>query len=124
MGVAALGVELNQMSSESSTTTNFHDGYQLLLNPPIFAALVTLFNSFVPIRWLPLKENRQYNEARTEIHSMLLQVIRTRVKDRDAIGKAYSNETKGRSDILTFMLEENSFGLSGWTENEVRDHVS
>ncbi|KAH8895974.1 cytochrome P450 [Thozetella sp. PMI_491] len=117
IGVAALGVDLNNMSSQGSSL-NFFDNYHYLFHQPELGSLVTLLNAFVPLRWMPLEVNRKFRRAVADIRNMLQELVRERFKSGKRAGAGESGK-----DILTFMLQAMDSGDAKWTEEELVDHL-
>ncbi len=80
IGVAALGIELDNLSVAGSSM-NFFECYHETLGLSGFGALLTFLNCFVPLRWLPIMANSRYLEATSGLKTMLRTVIQQRVRD-------------------------------------------
>jgi cytochrome P450 len=126
IGVIALGIELDTLSS--TYPVGFRELYHTILNPSPMGQLVWVINSFIPIRsWLPLKANRQFVQANTDLRKMLRDIIQQRVRD---LGDGTLKKEMGESrDLLTYMLEEAEIerektGEQVWTEEDITGHVS
>lgn len=127
IGVFGLGVDLESLTSEHSV---FEECYHEVFDPPTAGLILTAINAFVPIRWLPVKANQDFNRANGIVHSMLSDIIKKRVGDvRDAKkqGKpvdAVAEQEKSK-DLLTFMVEEKYFAENGdnWSEDDMLNQV-
>jgi cytochrome P450 len=124
IGKASLGVDLGSLSTESST---FHHLYDQLLNLPPIGAIVFLLNIFFPVRpWIPLKANRDFMHASSEVRRLLLETIRKRKTEVFANGNVrsdFAEEGEGQ-DYLTFMIREKGVGKDKWSDEEILGHVS
>ncbi|KAK4213163.1 cytochrome P450 [Rhypophila decipiens] len=120
IGVAALGVELGSLESK----TPFRDAYIHIFDPSPFGAILWGLSMFIPLRWLPLKENKLFLEATSTVRGLTSEIIRNRIRDmwleRDGLKKKVD-----RKDLLTFLLEEDLGGASGqsWDEEELLGHM-
>jgi cytochrome P450 len=125
IGRASLGVELGSLSTGSST---FHHLYNQLLNLPPVGALIFVLNIFLPVRrWIPLKANRDFVHASSEVQRLLLETIRkrrTEVFGEDGKVNAEYREGGNYNDYLTFMIREKSNEGDGWSDEEILGHVS
>lgn len=123
MGVFALGIELKNLESSSSTT--FHDCYHEVFEPDTTGQILTAINGVIPIRWLPLAANRRFKRANAIVRSQLKAIIRQRVEE---VGAANTREEgtgeREVTDLLTFMVEEKYFAENDrWTEKDILNQV-
>lgn len=122
IGVAALGVELGSLESRTPFRQCFHH----VFDPSPLGALLWGLDTVIPIRWLPLKENRLFLEATSTIRRLARGIVRDRMRDV-ALERDGLKEKVDRRDLLSFMLEEQEdAGVSGqqWDEEELLGHVS
>ncbi|KAM7194181.1 cytochrome P450 [Naviculisporaceae sp. PSN 640] len=119
IGVAALGVELGSLASN----TPFKQCFRHVFDPSPLGALLWGLDTIIPIRWLPFKENRLFLEATRTIRDLTAGIIRDRRRDmwleRDGL-----REKVERRDLLTFMLED-EIETPGqhWDEEELLGHM-
>jgi cytochrome P450 len=117
IGSAALGVEFKNLDAP----TPFHECYERVFDPPPLGQALLAVNLFVPIRWIPLKENQRFNSDNGEIHRMTLEIVRDRIRElTDQDGKLVHTD---RRDILTFMVQETIGAGKRFTDEEYRDNV-
>jgi len=74
---AVLGVGLKTYAPG----TPFHECYNRLFDPPLVGRILIAINSVVPVRWLPLQENRIYKKNHETIHGMVRQIISRRLEE-------------------------------------------
>jgi hypothetical protein len=118
IGVAALGVDLRNLEAP----TPFHECYSRVFDPPVLGQALMAIDLFVPIRWIPLVENKKYLSYSAEVHRMTLEVIRERIRElTDEKGKLIATD---RKDLLTFLIQETYEAENPWTEREYLGHVS
>jgi cytochrome P450 len=118
IGVAALGVDLRNLDAP----TPFHECYSRVFDPPVLGQALMAIDLFVPIRWIPLEENKKYLAYSAEVHRMTLDVVRDRIRElTDEKGKLVPTE---RKDLLTFLIQETYEAENPWTEREYLGHVS
>lgn len=137
MGVTILGKELSNLSTVKyrgkvggakplEDEFTFHRAYDLFFAPGPVGKLLTYFNGFFPLRWLPLQENRDFLFAMKWLNGVLTRLSRERiqeVKQAMAIGTYESQDSR---DLTTFIVEESMPGGSaeGIQEREFVGHVS
>lgn len=126
IGVFGLGVDLQNMSSKHSI---FHECYHEVFDPPPAGLILTAINAFVPIRWLPVKPNRDFIRANGIVHSMLGEIIKQRIVDVRTAKKQSKpdvgvSDEKGK-DLLTFMVEEKYYADDGdtWSEDDLLNQI-
>ncbi|KAK9422289.1 putative Cytochrome P450 monooxygenase [Seiridium unicorne] len=140
MGVAVLGQELSHLStvqyrakaSDGAPTSIHHDNYSfyqayhIFFSPGPVGKLLTFFNGFFPMRWLPLQANREFKFAMKWLNATLTQVCRDRFREiRDAKKtNRYDGNAESR-DITTFMVEESLPGgsIAGLSEEVFVGHL-
>jgi len=140
MGITVLGVDLGNLaattfsSSSSPTSTNesnnkktqqqhhhenheysFHDAYEAIFVQDTLGKFLVFGNGFIPLRWLPLKPNRDFLFATSWLDNYLTSLFRKR---KEEIAKAIEDgkhEVKGSRDLLSFLIEE------GFSEGGLQD---
>ncbi|KAK0726090.1 cytochrome p450 monooxygenase [Lasiosphaeris hirsuta] len=149
MGQFAIGRELDELTGQSGGDNSlasmpFHACYRELFEPDGVGQLLIAINGVFPIRWLPLKANRRFNQAHKTLRSQIQAVIQERIRalDPDKTGAATaasinrgsvhhgsdenSNETK---DLLSWMVSRKYYADGGnnhrdrWGEDEIRDQI-
>ncbi|KAK4161030.1 cytochrome P450 [Cladorrhinum sp. PSN259] len=125
IGVAVLGVELENLSStdESQKRWDFLPCYAVLFEQSPLSALLTFIDMAVPIRWIPLKANRDFVGAGAQIRKMTAEVIQNRVQEVNE--KAQSGTASGGNDLLTMMIEDmyNLEGEEGLGQDYIVDEM-
>lgn len=127
IGIFGLGIDLQNLSSKHSV---FHECYHEVFDPPPAGLVLTAINAFIPIRWLPVKPNRDFIRANGIVHSMLDNIIKQRIADvrtprgRSKPEKGEFEEEKSK-DLLTFMVEEKYFAADGdtWSEDDMLNQI-
>ncbi|KAH8907658.1 cytochrome P450 [Coniochaeta sp. PMI_546] len=126
IGVFGLGVDLQNLSSEHSI---FHECYHEVFDPPPAGLVLTAINAFVPIRWLPVKPNRDFIRANGIVHSMLGEIIKQRIVDVRTAKKRSKPDVEvsdeKSKDLLTFMVEEKYYAEDGdtWSEDDMLNQI-
>ncbi|KAI0122933.1 cytochrome P450 [Xylariales sp. AK1849] len=124
IGVASLGVELGELSDSA---TGFAEHYDRLLHQAPLGQLISVINSFVPIRrFVPLEASRRFVRSQNELRGMLRKLIQKRVSDMN--GGNSKEVVEERSDLLSYMLEEaqqhqQQTGNRPWTEDDIIGHL-
>ena len=118
IGIAALGVNLENLD----TPTPFHEYYHQMFDPPPLGQALAALNAFIPVQWIPLRENRRFRRAKDMIRKLLREIIQQRIRDI-AKGNEAVDDSGGR-DLLTYMLQEMRTMDAPWTEDELLGHVS
>lgn len=120
IGSSALGYELNSLSSYS----RFAEAYHTIWEFPALGLLIAFVNQYISIRpWLPLKVNRDFVRANSDVRGLISDQIRKRKREILEQGDVIDGDGKQR-DLLTLMIEEKSEGPEPWTEVEILNHVS
>lgn len=123
IGVAALGVELRN----PVLGTTFYKCYNQIFDGPALGNVITLINSYVPIRWLlPIEANRGFVRATTEIRRLIRGFVQQRIRQLSVDRKDGNHEDDKDNisrDLLTYMIEERLLTNSGWTEDDIVEHV-
>ncbi|KAH8664236.1 cytochrome P450 [Xylariales sp. PMI_506] len=124
IGIAALGVELGEVSGSGDGLWEFFDK---MFHQSRVGQLITVVNAFIPIRrFLPIEANREFLRNKFGLRERLRRQVRNRITEmREGTNKALMTEN---NDILTFMLEEAekqqlNTGKAPWTEDEIVDHL-
>jgi len=117
IGLAALGIRMNNLSSPSE----FALAYERVFDNTPLSTIMSALNIYLPIRTLlPIKANRDYLKANATIRRLLRQHIRRRKADSEDKEKASAHD----KDLLTVMIRERGQGDEIWTEDEMLGHVS
>jgi cytochrome P450 len=119
IGLAALGTQFNNIDAPTEFSLAFEDVFSQARST--MSVLMSVLNAYMPIRkLLPIKVNRDYLGANAKIRSLLVQHIRKRQQEIDAMGKS---SAKGK-DLLTILIQDGVGGKQPWTEDEIVNHVS
>ena len=118
ISIAALGVNLENLD----TPTPFHEYYHQMFDPPPLGQALLALNAFIPVQWIPLRENRRFRHAKDMIRKPLREIIQQRIRDIAKGNKAVGDS--GGRDLLTYMLQEMRTMDAPWTEDELLGHVS
>ena len=128
ISLATLGIELESLYT---TGLPFSELYRRIQDQDPAGITLSLINTFVPIRWIPLKANRNFLDANKEVKQVLRETIRSRAIEVQNV--EYGGQLKdtmvqfteeGSQDLLTFMLYERGPGEDRWSEDEILGHVS
>ncbi|KIW90897.1 uncharacterized protein Z519_08680 [Cladophialophora bantiana CBS 173.52] len=115
VGLAALGYELNSLSTPSQLATSYGKIFEFATPLQI---LISVVHQFVPIRqWLPLKTNQSFVQANATVRKILREHIRKR---KSEFRKGLIKGEKGNRDLLTLMIEESK---DTWSEDEMLGYV-
>jgi cytochrome P450 len=126
IGVTSLGVELNELTSNSAT--GFVELYNRLLHQSPLGQLIWVVNSFIPIRNIvPLEANRSFVQNQADLRALLRNRIQERMSEMNE--KRSKGTTTESRDLLTYMLEEAHLheeltGQRPWSEDDIIGHVS
>ncbi|ETS78006.1 hypothetical protein PFICI_10068 [Pestalotiopsis fici W106-1] len=123
MGASVLGKDLCSLntvryrgkSTEDSTATeeySFAQAYHTFFAPGPVGKLLTYFNGFFPLRWLPLEANREFKFAMRWLNETLTQLRRDRFREIEAAKAKGTYESSESRDLTTFMVEESLPGGS------------
>lgn len=139
IGATILGLELENLSSTTfaakagehpaeSSQYSFYDAYEIIFEQNMLGKVLLFANSFFPVRWIPIKENRDWAFCTDWVKRVLQRTIGDRkaeVKSRIAPGVADSSPKKS-NDLLTFIVEESMPGCpaEGLSEKNLLGHVS
>ncbi|KAJ2893698.1 hypothetical protein MKZ38_008322 [Zalerion maritima] len=114
IGLTALGMDLGSLEHE----TRFQEIYDQVFSPPGIGQLITFINSWVPLRWMPIKANRDFISAMDELKDMLRQAIRRRKAE-------VANHKEGvlmTKDLIGYMLEQDGADVA-FTEDVILGHM-
>ncbi|KAM5383714.1 hypothetical protein ACJZ2D_001703 [Fusarium nematophilum] len=115
VGLAALGYELNSLSTSSDLATHYGKIFEFVT--PLQVA-ISFVNQFVPIRSiLPFEANRNYVNANAEVRRILREHIRQR---RQEYRQGQIKGEKASRDLLTLMIEESK---DAWSEEEMLGYL-
>jgi cytochrome P450 len=120
---AVLGIDLKTYAPD----TPFHECYNRLFDPPLVGQILIAINSIIPIRWLPLKENRIYKQNHEAIHGMVRRIVTSRLDEVENL----KNGTDGKEivdisdskDILSHMIYESNASGEPWSVDKIHGHV-
>ncbi|PHH80715.1 hypothetical protein CDD80_63 [Ophiocordyceps camponoti-rufipedis] len=98
IGLAGMGVDFRNLETPSL----FHQNMQRIFDLSPLGEVLMLMSAYVPIRLLPLRENRTYKEALADIRRLLRELIRERVREMTT-PEGVLLETD-RQDILSYMI--------------------
>ncbi|KAK4445354.1 putative cytochrome p450 protein [Podospora aff. communis PSN243] len=113
MGVFALGIELNNLDSP----TVFEHCYKELFEQPVAGQILIAINAFFPIRWLPIKVNRDFLHAKETVRSQLRTIVKERIADiREGRASVRKSATEA-DDLLTYLVREK------WKEDEILEQM-
>ncbi|KAF4950241.1 hypothetical protein FGADI_8329 [Fusarium gaditjirri] len=115
VGLAALGYELNTLTSSSPLAVNYEKIFEFATPMQI---LISFINQFFPIRpFLPFKVNRNYVNANGEVRRILREHIGKR---KDEYRRGEIRGEKASRDLLTLMIEESG---DVWPEDEMLGYL-
>ncbi|KAK0649782.1 cytochrome P450 [Cercophora newfieldiana] len=125
MGIFALGIELNNLEGSTIFEACYHDMFE----PPLAGQLLIAINAYFPIRWLPIKLNRDFIRAKDIVRSQLRDIVKERIAELQG-EKAYPSTRQSvteADDLLTFLVREKYLkeGEDGrkWTETEILEQI-
>ncbi|KAI0886959.1 cytochrome P450 [Annulohypoxylon maeteangense] len=122
IGVAALGIELENLRSEE-LKLDFLQCYIRMLSQPPVSALISFIHVHIPIRrFIPLEANWGFMRAMRGVHSMLNQCIEERIRDLKSTDREKVGGTESR-DLLTYMIEERELQKEELTIADIRGHL-
>ncbi|KAI1370556.1 cytochrome P450 [Hypoxylon crocopeplum] len=122
IGVAALGVELENLRSEELKMDFLECYFRMLAQPPL-SALISFIHVHIPIRKIiPIEANWGFIRAMRGVHSMLDQCISQRIRDVQSTDREKVGGTESR-DLLTYMIEEREAQSEDLTIGEIRGHL-
>ncbi|KAJ4296487.1 hypothetical protein N0V90_006532 [Kalmusia sp. IMI 367209] len=119
-GVVNLGVELNHLGSitfdddkleekkakKDAEGWTFHKAYEIIFAPGPLGGILMFANAFFPVRWLPIKENKDFADACFFLKATLKGLISDRVRTVHTAMRAGTYEKAKSRDLLTFICEE------------------
>ncbi|KAF7515237.1 hypothetical protein G7054_g14677 [Neopestalotiopsis clavispora] len=135
VGKTVLGQDLTNLRSTNFTgekekdtraqSYSFYEAYESIFSQGPLGNALLFANGFIPIRWLPLKANRDYLYATSWLNDVLKGLIRERtaeVTGKVRSGKVDSSESR---DLLTFIVEESMPGgpAEGIAEENFLGHL-
>ncbi|KAK3987195.1 cytochrome P450 [Cladorrhinum sp. PSN332] len=106
IGIAVFGVELGNLSStdKEEKRWDFLPCYSMLFEQSPLSAVITFINAAVPVRWIPVKANRDFVGASKQVRKMTTEVVRNRI--REVNEKSQFGTASGGNDLLTMMIED------------------
>ncbi|KAH8664481.1 cytochrome P450 [Xylariales sp. PMI_506] len=146
IGVTVLGVELAYLKSvtvggnggaqcekgRKEKEYGFHDAYEVIWSQSLFGKILFFANAFVPTRWIPVRENRDFAYATTWLQQVLTQLIRKRyeIVQKQTVSKTSDREetattTTTNRDLLSIVIEERMPGgpAEGIKEENLLGHL-
>lgn len=140
IGITALGVDLQNLNRPST----FHECYTRVFDPPPLGQVLLLLNAFIPVRWIPLRENRLFERANDEVRRLVRDIVRERIRDFNSDNNQGKHKDKEEHwdeslekevdalaaprcrDLLSYLVEEvySAKGATPWTEEEILGHAS
>lgn len=132
IGSAILGINLDNLKSQTDPDLNFLKFYHGIFNQKPFAQIVSFVNIQVPIRWLPLAANRDFKHANEQINMMLGRVVAQRAADIERARRenrsfeSLHTTTHGGRDLLTMMIQERETikgTADSLTDHEILQHL-
>ncbi|KAI1073997.1 cytochrome P450 [Whalleya microplaca] len=122
IGVAALGVELENLRSEELKMDFLQCYIRMLAQPPL-SALISFINVHIPIRkFIPMEANWGFVRASKGVRSMLTQCIEERIRDVKSADKEKAAGADSR-DLLTYMVEEREACAGELKIEDIRGHL-
>jgi cytochrome P450 len=137
-GMVNLGVELNHLQSitfdenseaerlkKKDSTWTFHKAYEIIFAPGPLGGMLMFANGFFPVRWLPIKENRDFADACAFLQSTLKQLISERIQTVHSAMQKGTYKKAESNNFLTFICEEMAPGgpADGLTEYNLLGHM-
>lgn len=141
MGTVILGVDLDYVkpgtegdTSQSPVTEkpgqakrecSFHEAYDVFFAPDTVGKILLFANAHIPLRWLPIKANRDFLFAMDWLNDVLRTIIRTRHREVADARAAGTHEMNSSRDLVTFIVEESGAGgaTEGMGEDEFLGHL-
>lgn len=125
MGIFALGIEIGSLDAP----TVFEECYKEMFEQPPLGQVLIAINAFFPIRWLPIKLNRDFLRAKEVVRDSLRTIVKERITEFQQ-GKAFAATRKSATeadDLLTFLVREKHLKEDHdgpkWTEDEMVEQV-
>ncbi|KAI0179894.1 cytochrome P450 [Hypoxylon sp. FL1284] len=122
IGVAALGMELENLRSEELKMDFLQCYFRMLAQPPV-SALISFIHVNIPIRkFIPLEANWGFVRASTGVRSMLDRCIEERIREVKSTDREKVAGPESR-DLLTYMIEEREANNDELTIADIRGHL-
>ncbi|KAI6083023.1 cytochrome P450 [Hypoxylon rubiginosum] len=122
IGVAALGVELENLRSEELKLDFLQCYFRMLSQPPL-SALISFIHVNVPIRkFIPLEANWGFVRASGGVRTMLDRCIEERIREVKSTDREKAGGPESR-DLLTYMIEEREAHNDELTIADIRGHL-
>ncbi|KAH9993277.1 cytochrome P450 [Xylariaceae sp. FL0662B] len=122
IGVAALGVELENLRSEELKMDFLQCYIRMLAQSPL-SALISFIHVHIPIRrFIPIEANRGFVRASRGVRIMLTRCIEDRIRDVRLADKEKAAGFESR-DLLTYMVEEREACGGELTIDDIRGHL-
>lgn len=135
MGMAILSIDLGNIRKTTFDDRNkvddnlkfgFAKAYDIVFAPGTLSNMLMFINGFVPIRWLPIKENRDFLFATSWLDSHITELLRRRRAEIETAMASGKYESSDSRDLVTFLIEESMPGgpAEGIKESEIVGDVS
>ncbi|KAI1773266.1 cytochrome P450 [Hypoxylon cercidicola] len=122
IGVAALGIELENLRSEELKMDFLQCYFRMLAQPPL-SALISFIHVNIPIRkFIPLEANWGFVRASGGVRTMLDGCIEDRIRELNSSDREKVGGTESR-DLLTYMIEEREVHNDELTIADIRGHL-
>ncbi|KAH8647734.1 cytochrome P450 [Xylariales sp. PMI_506] len=125
MGSTILGIDLDYVKPENHNTDSdasnskpisvkkecsFHEAYDVFFAPSPLGGVLLFLNGWIPIRWIPLKTNREFMFAMKWLNEALSGIISDRYRKVSTEKEAGTYEQQYSRDLVTFVVEESMPG--------------
>ncbi|KAL0932345.1 Cytochrome P450 709B2 [Colletotrichum truncatum] len=119
IGVSLLGQEMHRVRSPTSPWT-YEECYQKILSPPKLGQFIMFINPFIPLRWIPVKANRDYLSAKAWLEQMMIELIESRTA-QIMESKKPDEESLEPRDFLSRMIEASMAADQKLTKRQLID---
>ncbi|KAK6074247.1 cytochrome P450 [Seiridium cupressi] len=135
VGRTVLGKDLNNLrstsfASEGGKSTDdgeytFYQAYGSIFSQGALGNALLFANGFVPVRWLPLKANRNFLYGTSWLNNVLGDLIRTRIAEITTSTSSKNVDSLESRDLMTFIVEESMPGgpAEGLSEENFLGHI-
>lgn len=116
IGKTALGVDLNHLKSTEGNDASdpkeytFYQAYSAIFAPGTLGNVLLFASGYLPVRWLPLKANRDFLKAGSWLNQTITSLIRNRTTQAAAGAQSKNVERTESRDLMTFLVEESMPG--------------
>ncbi|KAI1769425.1 cytochrome P450 [Hypoxylon sp. FL1150] len=132
MAMAMLGIDLGNLRNTTfdgqskvdktdTTEFGFVEAYGIVFAPGTLGKMLMFVNGFVPIRWLPVKANRDFLFATSWLDNYITELLRKRRAEIETAMGSGKYESSDSRDFVTFLIEESMPGgpAEGIEESEI-----